>query len=78
MGDEWVEVVGQDNKCMINATFAATVADAFFPIQLLYKGKTPRCYHHYAGFPADFDVWHSSNHWTIQETSLSGPLSSFA
>ena len=24
---------------MITATFAATVADAFFPIQLLYTGK---------------------------------------
>ena len=28
------------------------------------------CHPHYAGFPADFDVWHSPNHWANQETTL--------
>lgn len=55
---------------MITATFATTLAGAFLSIQLLYTGKTPRCHPHYTGFPADFDVWHSPNHWANQETSL--------
>lgn len=70
MGANRVEVVGQDGTCMITATFATTLAGAFLSIQLLYTGKTPRCHPHYTGFPADFDVWHSPNHWANQETSL--------
>ena len=28
------------------------------------------CHPHYARFPADFDVWHSPNHWANQETTF--------
>lgn len=69
-GASRVEVVGQDDKRMITATFATTLVRTFLPIQLLYTGKTPRCHSYYTGFPADFDVWHSPNHWANQETSL--------
>ena len=47
---------------MITATSAGTVADAVFPIHLLYSGKHQGATITYAGFPADFDVWHSPNH----------------
>ena len=50
-GASRVELVGQDDKRMITATFATIVAGAFLPIQLLYTGKTPRCHPHYSGFP---------------------------
>ena len=38
------------------------------PLQLLYAGVTDRC--HPTNFPNDWDVWHSSNHWVNESTTL--------
>lgn len=36
---------------------------------LIYKGKTERC--HPAGeVPEGWDIWHSHNHWSNEETML--------
>ena len=39
------------------------------PIQLIYKGKTPRCHPHFQ-FPSDWHVTHSPKHWSNEETIL--------
>ena len=69
-GTARIEVIGLDDKRMITATFTTTLNGVFLPIQLLYTGKTPRCHPHYIGFPDEFGVWHSPNHWANQDTSL--------
>lgn len=68
-GSQRVELVGQNDKRMITATFAITLSGQFLPIQILYSGKTPRCHPHFT-FPPEFDVWHSSSHWANQETVI--------
>ena len=39
------------------------------PPQLLNQGKTDKC-HPNVEFPADFDVFHSENHWSTSDTML--------
>ena len=39
------------------------------PPQLFYEGKTERCHRHFT-FPAEWDVWHTPNHWSNEETIL--------
>ena len=65
-GSQRVELVSQNDKRMITATFAITLSGQFLPIQILYSGKIPRCHPHFA-FPPEFDIWHSSTHWANQE-----------
>ena len=42
-GAKRVETTGKDDKRQITAVFAGSKAGDFLPIQLVYKGKTPRC-----------------------------------
>ena len=44
-----------------------TFSGQFLPMQLLYTGKTDRC-HLKQSFPNAFDVFHTSNHWAIEDT----------
>ena len=53
-GSHRVEVVAQDDRRQITATFTSTLS-FILSIQ--------------ARFPANFDVWHSPNHWANQETA---------
>ena len=39
----------------------------YLPIQLIYKGTTDRC-HPKANFPSDWDIFHSLNHWSNENT----------
>ena len=55
-GSNRVEIVAQDDKRQITATFTNTLSGAFLPIQILYNGKTPRSHPQYTGFPANFDM----------------------
>jgi hypothetical protein len=38
-------------------------------MQILYQGKTNRCHPNFA-FPDEFDVYHTANHWAIEETCV--------
>ena len=46
---------------------AATVTGNYLKPQLLYKGTTKRC-HSTVEFPSGWDIWHSANHWSNEET----------
>ena len=41
----------------------------FLPVQLIYGGKT-KCYHAQYGFPNDWHITHSDNHWSNENTML--------
>ena len=46
----------------ITGTFSVSMRGDFLPIQLIYKGTTPRCHPDY-NFPSGFHVTHSYTHW---------------
>ena len=49
-GVKRVEVAGVNDKRQITAVLCGSLTGDFLPIQLIYKGKTPRCHPHY-NFP---------------------------
>lgn len=65
--DKIVPVVGSDDKREITAVLAATASGKYLPPQLLFKGTTKRC-HPVVSFPSSWDIWHSSNHWSNEDT----------
>ena len=68
-GSKRVEAVGVNDKRLITAIFCGSLVGDFLPIQVIYKGKTPRCHPHYQ-FPLDWDITHSPKHWSNEKTML--------
>ena len=66
-GEKVVSIVGSDDKREITAVLAATSSGKYLPPQLLYKGTTKRC-HPVVAFSCGWDIWHSSNHWSNEDT----------
>ena len=56
-----VELAGLNDKRQITAVFCSNILGAFLPIQVIYQGKTNRCYPHFE-FPSQWDVTHSPKH----------------
>ena len=61
-----IPIANSDDKCQITAVLA--IID-FLPPQMINQGKTPRC-HPKVAFPEEWDVWHSANHWSTEETMI--------
>ena len=57
-GSKRVEIVGVDDKRQITAVLCGSLMRDFLPVQLIYKGKTPRCHPRYQ-FPRDWHITHS-------------------
>ena len=53
----------------ITAPLAISLADHLLPPLLLYAGKTTKC-HPVVGFPDEWDVFHSLDHWSTEETMV--------
>ena len=68
-GTAKIKVTAVDDKREITAAVAAPMAGDLLPLQLLYTGVTERC-HLTFKFPDDWDIWHSSNHWANESTTL--------
>ena len=66
-GAKRVELTGLNDKRQITALFCGTLSGEFLPIQLVYQGKTSRCYPRYQ-FPEDWNITHSPKHWSTEET----------
>ena len=66
-GEKIVPIVGSDDKRQITAVLAATYTGKCLHPQLLYQGTTHRC-HPTIDFPEGWDIWHSSNHWSNEDT----------
>ena len=68
-GEKVVPIINSDNKRQITADLAVTMSRQYLPPQLIYQGKTKHC--HPAGeVPEGWDIWHSHNHWSNEETML--------
>ena len=68
-GAQRVEMVGVNDKRQITALFCGTMVGDFLPVQLVYKGTTPRCHPHFE-FPSRWHVTHSKKHWSNEETMV--------
>ena len=62
-----IPIANSDDKRQITAVLAATLTGEYLPPQVIYTGKTLRC-HPKVTFPQGWDVWHSDNHWSNEET----------
>lgn len=66
-GASRVSIAHADDKRQLTAVLAVTAAGEYLAPQLLYKGKTTKC-HPQTSFPDGWDIWHSENHWSNEET----------
>ena len=66
-GSKRVEICGMDDKRQITAVFGCTMVGEFLPVQLVYKGKTDKCHPSFQ-FPSDWNITHSPNHWSNEDT----------
>ena len=66
-GDRIIPIANSDDKRQITAVLAASMAGEYLPPQLIFKGKTQRC-HPQVSFPKGWDIWHSENHWSNEDT----------
>ena len=67
-GAKRVEIAGKDDKRQITVVFAGSVAGDFLPIQLVYKGKTPRCLPNVESVPEGWHLTYSPSHWSTEQT----------
>ena len=68
-GAKRVEMIGTNDKRQITAVFCGTLTGDFLPVQVIYKGKTPRCHPHFS-FPSGWHITHSPKHWSTEQTML--------
>jgi hypothetical protein len=68
-GSKQVAVTGRDDKREITLLLAVSLDGNLLPPQVLYAGKTSAV-HPNVEFPVGWDVWHSSNHLSNEETIL--------
>ena len=68
-GSKRVEMAGICDKRQITAVFCGTILGDFLPVQLIYKGKSPRCHPRFQ-FPPGWDIGHSPKHWSTEVTML--------
>ncbi len=66
-GEKVVPITISDDKRQITAVLAATMVGEYLPPQLIYTGKTSRR-HPKVTAPKGWDIWHSHNHWSNEET----------
>ena len=66
-GAKMIPIAHSDDKRQVTAVFAATMTGKYLPTQVIYKGKTERC-HPMVKAPQGWDIWHSENHWSNQNT----------
>lgn len=63
-GQKNVPIAHSDDKRQVTAVLAATITGEFVYPQILYQGKTNRCYPKVLSVPDEWDIWHSPNHWS--------------
>lgn len=62
-----IPITHSDDKRQVTAVLATTMTGEYLPPQVIYKGKTVRC-HPKVAVPKGWDIWHSENHWSNEET----------
>jgi len=69
-GAKRVEIAAVDDKRQITGIFTCTLSGKFLPIQLIYKGTTPKCHPKGIPFLADWHITHTENHWANETTTV--------
>ena len=64
-----IPIASSVNKRQIRTVLAVTVTGEFLPPQMIYKGRTVCC-HPKVAFPSDWDIWHTTNHSSTEETMI--------
>ena len=69
-GVKIIPIANLDDKRQITAVLAITMNGTYLAPQLIYQGKTERCHPRLDGssLPDGWDIWHSANHWSNEET----------
>ena len=62
-----IPIAKSDDKRQITAVLAVTMTGEYLFPQVIYQGKTLHC-HPKVSFPNGWEVWHSDNHWSNEET----------
>lgn len=62
-----MSITGLEDKRQITALLSCTMSGKLLPPQILYQGKTDQC-HPPTTFPTDWDIFHSENHWSNEDT----------
>jgi len=68
-GKKRVEIAGLNDKRQITAVLCGNIDGEVLPVQLIYGGKTKRCHAVY-NFPDDWNITHSANHWSNENTMI--------
>ena len=68
-GKKRIEIAGYQDKRQITAVMCGSLVGKLLPFQLVYAGKTSRCHPAYE-FPMDWQIVHTHNHWSNEETML--------
>ena len=66
-GAKVVSIANADDKRQVTAVLAVTANGEYLAPQIIYKGKTMKC-HPQIVFPDEWDIWHTENHWSNEET----------
>ena len=66
-GTKCVEIVGVDDKRQVTAVFACLLSRHFLPVQMIYKGTTPKCFPKYVAFLTDWHITCTANHWSNED-----------
>ena len=64
-----MSITGLEDKRQITALLSCTMSSTLLPPQILYQGKTDQC-HPNAQFPSDWDIFHTENHWSNEQSML--------
>ena len=62
-----IPIASSDDKRQVTAVLVATLTGEYLLPQVIYKEKTQQC-HPKVPVPEGWDVWHSQNHWSNEET----------
>ena len=52
-----------------SSMFCGSLVGDFLPVQVIYQGKTARCYPQFE-FPPEWDITHSRKHWSNKTTMI--------
>ena len=67
-GEKIIPIANIDDKRQITAVLAVSLTGTYLSPQLIYQGKTERCHPQFNAVPDGWDIWHSTNHWSNEET----------
>ena len=68
-GKKQIKIAGYQDKRQITAVMCGSLVGELLPFQLVYAGKTSKCHPSYE-FPMDWQIVHTHNHWSNEETML--------